>query len=586
MATSAGEVEVKLTLNADQFSSVLEQSKGQLATEAEGMETSTVAIEAAAAAALLAIGVFLKNAVSAYADYQTSVTRLTSALNAQGLASAGVVTHLTDMAQHLQDLTGVSDNNIISAQALLVTYGLSGGTLDRATEAALNLSAAMGVDLDRAATLLGKAYDGNTASLSRYGIMINTHTETSQKFAAVMDQVNQRFAGAAQAQADTYTGKLNIMKAAFEDFEKAIGSLLAGPAGAFVTMLTNVLRMFTDWVSIMANVHTNLGSIANMIGGFVATVLGPFMNGLDQIQYSLLAILDKIPGLHTMVALLNLDIFDQQQQMQANIAAWQKAMTAAKQTTDAQKKGVTDVKAAVEDETKGVADAADSQSKFVSDSLADQMKYTSQQYANIKKAKQDLNDSLKTSDTDMWNFATSESNTFFQGFGDSMAKSLVEGKSFGDSMKAVFQDMAEQIISYIVQMIAKMIVLFALETATGVGPAAGGAISAFSGAFADGGVIQEPSIITGLKSGRRILAGENGPEAVVPMSGGNMTTAEMGSSPGGGGGGSITINISGQMIEGDSNSWNRLMREQIIPQIRRYTMTSPTGPFNRTRGVS
>jgi hypothetical protein len=586
VATSAGEIEVKLTLDADDFKKILNDSKSDLQETSDSMNAAVLGIGAAIAAGLAAIGAFLKSSLDSYAQYQTSVTRLTAALSAQGLAADSTVQHLTNLAQHLQDITGVSDNNIIAAQALLTTYGLQGATLDKATQAALDLSAAMGIDLERAAQLLGKAYDGNTASLSRYGIMINEHTDTSRKFAAVMDQVNQRFGGAAQAQAETYTGKLNIMKAAFEDFEKAIGQLLAGPAGALVVMMTSVIRTFTDWVSIMANIHSSLGSVGEMISGFVSTVMGPLLNGIFNLEFQLTAILDKIPFMHTSVAILNVDIFDQQQKLNANIAAWQKAMTQAKATTDSQKKGVEDVTAAVDDQTKGVADAAESQTKFVSDSMNEEAKLRSKLAADAKKEHEDFVASFITTEGDLWGFATQTSNSFFQGFGDGFAKMVIEGKNFGDSMKQVFQDMAEQIISYIVQMIAKLLVLFALEQATGVGAgiAGGGMIGGF---FAEGGVINEPSIITGLRSGRKILAGESGPEVVTPAggSGMNQTAAEMGGLPGSGGGGDITINIQGQFLEADSNSWNRLMREQIIPQIRRFTMSSPTGPFNRTRGV-
>jgi hypothetical protein len=73
-----------------------------------------------------------------------------------------------------------------------------------------------------------------------------------------------------------------------------------------------------------------------------------------------------------------------------------------------------------------------------------------------------------------------------------------------------------------------------------------------------------------------IAAGENGNhEAVVPMGAG-----------GGGGGGGITFNISGTFLEADPNTWQRMIREKIVPEIGRYTMINPTGNFNRRRGLA
>ena len=91
-------------------------------------------------------------------------------------------------------------------------------------------------------------------------------------------------------------------------------------------------------------------------------------------------------------------------------------------------------------------------------------------------------------------------------------------------------------------------------------------------AFATGGVIDEPTMLTGLRSGKQGIMGEAGPEAIVPMNGG--------------GGGDIHIHINGAFIEGDPGFWQRLIRERIAPEIRRWTMSSPVGPFQRYRGTA
>jgi hypothetical protein len=224
-------------------------------------------------------------------------------------------------------------------------------------------------------------------------------------------------------------------------------------------------------------------------------------------------------------------------------------------------------------------------SLYVKDKMAEEMKLRTQQAADLKKSQEEFAQSFITTQAEMFDFATQTSNTFFQGTGDAFADLIVDGKNFGESMKEVFRNMAKTVISYIIQIILKMLALYALEevvtfggSSVGAGAAAAAASAAssgFSGAMAEGGMINEPSVITGLRSGSRILAGEAGPEAVVPM-GGNAS----------GGSGGITINITGQFLEGNENAWNRLMREKVIPEIRRQTMFNPTGPFNRKRGVA
>jgi hypothetical protein len=68
-----------------------------------------------------------------------------------------------------------------------------------------------------------------------------------------------------------------------------------------------------------------------------------------------------------------------------------------------------------------------------------------------------------------------------------------------------------------------------------------------------------------------------------------MTAKEMGMDFTGAmdsGGLNLTVNISGQFIEGNENQWQRMFREKIMPEIRRMTMSNPTGNFIRRRGAT
>lgn len=199
---------------------------------------------------------------------------------------------------------------------------------------------------------------------------------------------------------------------------------------------------------------------------------------------------------------------------------------------------------------------------------------------------------------ELWKAVGQMRDQAFDNFGSGMADMIMEGKRFSDVMKNIWEDLARQVIKTIAKMIAKWLAFLALRgvlTAFG-GPGAGVAFGqvmgiAASGGAADGGLIREPSILTGLRSGRSILAGERGTEAIVPtgMGGGgsNVTAKEMGTSFAGGGDSvSVTVNIQGQFIEGNEAKWQKLIRDKIVPELRRRTMIDPQGLFNRRRGAT
>lgn len=584
MATSAGEVEVKLTLNADDFKRMMGESQ-------KGVQDFTSVLGGVGTALIAAfsfdkIAEFFKDSLSAYAASQLAVTRLVASLGSHGIASEQLVDHLENQSRALEALTGVEQKSITNAQTLLVAFGLQGPVLDRATKATLDLSVGMGMDLEHAAMLVAKAFEGNTTMLKRYGITVDQTVDSAHKFESILAQIENRFGAVAAAQAGTFTGQINALSNSFTHLEEAIGKLMSGPAGGIVSWMKSLVDSMTTAVNFLNKIYEVSGSLGAVLQGVVIVSVQALFTHLINILELIVSIDSHIPLIGNLFTALKAKIDIVKLAVSALGTVERDNFVKSVSNHQVILANETEKQAAYQNTAQKHMDVTTAMNNWIlaQNLLAKDafLKHLDEEYAGYTEFAQ----SFMTTEKEMWDFAKSESGTFFSGFGDGVAKMIIEGKSFTDSMKAVFQSMAEQIISYIVQMIAKLLVLFALEQATGVGTgvAAGGM---FSGAMADGGMIGEPSIITGLRSGRSILAGESGPEMVVPMSGGNQTASEMGGMPGGGGGngGAITINISGQFLEADSNSWNRLMREQIIPQLRRFAMTSPNSLVTRTRGV-
>ncbi len=106
-----------------------------------------------------------------------------------------------------------------------------------------------------------------------------------------------------------------------------------------------------------------------------------------------------------------------------------------------------------------------------------------------------------------------------------------------------------------------------------------------------GGVLHEPTILMGTKSGRVGLAGEDGPEALMsfkdmgltPNSGRNRLMGAGGG--GGGGGGEVHVHFHGTFIDGNEAKMQELVRRVVVPEIKRYSQTSTRTPFIPTRGA-
>jgi hypothetical protein len=206
-----------LTLK-DEASSAL----GKLGNSFSSLKAKVLGV-AAVFATLTAAGI---SAVRAYMGQENATNKLNIALKNQGIYSAKTSQDIHDYAAALQRTTAFGDEAILETQALLTTFGLAGDKLKDTTKAAIDLSVGLGIDLKAATMLLGKAFVGETASLSRYGIKIDESIPKAQKFEAVMGQLNQRFGGAAEAQLQTTAGQIANLSNRLGDLKERIGGEL------------------------------------------------------------------------------------------------------------------------------------------------------------------------------------------------------------------------------------------------------------------------------------------------------------------------------------------------------------------------
>jgi hypothetical protein len=580
LATQAGEVEVKLTLKADDFKKVMGQSQDQLKGFSDGAKAFIG--ELGKIFTFAAIGKFFKDSLDAYAQQELATAKLIKAMENQGIATREAVDHLADYATALQSATGVQDEVINGAQATLVSFGLQGEALDKTTKAALDMSVAMGIDLTQAATLLGKAFVGETGTLSRYGIIIDKNIPSTEKFASALGQVEKRFGGQAQAAANTFSGQLKIMGAAFGELQEAVGKLLANEGGGIIPMITKFINKFTEALNIIANARAQFMSLGDFLKTFAITILGSIVLSITRLVEKLYEMMANVPVLGRMYAALGEGIKRTNDWIEQQVIDLTASKIQAAEAAGVMKTAENDKRNEFKNTHETLVAYRAVESMELKDKLADEIKMRQEQEKELVAAREEFANAFKTTDADMWKFSTDLAQGFFDDFGQGLARMAFENEKFSDVIKKLWQNMAKAIIAEIGRMIAKWLAFLALRGVASAfgGPIGGGAMSfatSFSGTAATGGQINEPSILTGLRSGRSILTGEAGPETIVP--GGTNVAGSDGGMRGG-----VTINISGQFLEGDEAAWQKMMRERIVPEVRRFTMSVPTGPFNRRRG--
>ena len=213
---------------------------------------------------------YSKKAVQAFAADEKAAKSLEIQLRNTGFAFSAPA--VEDYIANLQKTTGVLDDQLRPAFQQLLTVTGSITKSQEALSTALNVSAATGKSLTEVSAALTRAYSGNTTGLSRLGAGISKTTLKAGDMDKILGELNNKFAGQAQARLTTYSGKMDLLKVASENVKEEIGK---GIIGALTALSKD---------NSIENATTSMENYGKAIGGAIEGV------GV------LIAELQKVPG--------------------------------------------------------------------------------------------------------------------------------------------------------------------------------------------------------------------------------------------------------------------------------------------------
>jgi hypothetical protein len=178
------------------------------------------AVGAAAGAMAIKIGV---DAVKAAIEDQQSQELLAKALKNTTKATDAQVKATEAYITKAQNATGVTDTKLRAALGNLVRATNDVTKAQKLNNLALDVAFATGNDLEAVSLALSKAYNGNLGALTRLGIPLDDNIIKTKDFDAATKVLAETFGGAAAANAETFAGKMEIIKRRLEDAQELIG---------------------------------------------------------------------------------------------------------------------------------------------------------------------------------------------------------------------------------------------------------------------------------------------------------------------------------------------------------------------------
>lgn len=214
-------------------------------------------------------------AVAATNKQQQAEARLLTALKGR----EEVQQRLIASAAELQARSTLGDEVIIEQQAYLAALGLSEQQINSTIEAAAQLSAALGMDLNSAVRNLAKTYSGLAGELGESIPALRELTAEEMKAGGAISYVNDNFKGFAETAAKTGAGSLMQLKNQLGDVAEKIGVALMPALNSIIDML----KQFATWLQSLSPETIKWGVA---IAG-VAAAIGPLIRALSSLGSAL-----------------------------------------------------------------------------------------------------------------------------------------------------------------------------------------------------------------------------------------------------------------------------------------------------------
>lgn len=215
-------------------------------------------------------------AIDSFVAQEKQLAQLNATLKSTNNAVGLTANEISDMASAFQETTKFADDAILRGQNMLLTFTKIGGEVfPQATEAILNMSEAMGTDLQQQAIQVGKALNDpiqGVTALRLVGVQLSKQQEKMiRDFMAVGDvasaqkiilgELETQFGGVARAAADTFGGALKQLENVNDDNLEAIGKIVSIVGVDFVNSMIDGQKAINDFLTDAENISNIAASL-------------------------------------------------------------------------------------------------------------------------------------------------------------------------------------------------------------------------------------------------------------------------------------------------------------------------------------
>jgi len=210
------------------------------------------------------------------------------------------------LAATLRNVTGATDSQIAATEAFILKTSLATGatdeqlrpSLERLTRAtgdlqsaqdlqtlALDIATGSGKSLEAVSNALGKAYEGNSGALAKLGVGLSAAELSTMSMDEVTKALGETFSGQSAIAAETFQGKMDRLKVAFDEGKETVGSFVLDAITPMVTLFVEkVVPLITNLSSeIGETLGPTFTKLANIFKEDVLPIISAWWKFLSEI---------------------------------------------------------------------------------------------------------------------------------------------------------------------------------------------------------------------------------------------------------------------------------------------------------------
>jgi hypothetical protein len=187
---------------------------------------AAAAFAVAAAAAVAYAGKLAIDGVKSAIEDEQAQLRLAAALRTATGATDGQIQATEDYISKTALAVGIADDELRPAFQRLAVSTKSTTEAQQLLTLALDISRGSGKELETVTNALGRAQDGNTTSLGRLGLGLSKAELSTLTFTQIQERLSDLYGGAAARNAETFQGRIDRLKVAFDEAKETVGFAL------------------------------------------------------------------------------------------------------------------------------------------------------------------------------------------------------------------------------------------------------------------------------------------------------------------------------------------------------------------------